>query len=296
MYGAMSPSAKSLILDLLSTQREASTPVRALVAAGALFGIEENNIRVALARLLRRRLVERDERGRYRLGGSAEAVRRRVGSWRQGARRTRPWDGHWLAVIGAPTGRRPSAQRSARALRWLALRELAPGLHVRPDNLRGGVSAAREDLRGLGLDATALVARLDELGPEREGAARRLWDVAALEAGYRASREALARSAARLASLPAEAAMVESFLEGGRVIRQIALDPLLPPEIAPDSGREALATALREYDRLGRSCWAAFMARHAVAHVRHPVDLRLAEATHQFPVLASEGAAMESRT
>src|SRR5262249_42721908 len=46
------PTAKSLILDLLSTIGERSMPVRALVAAADLFAIEENSLRVALARLL----------------------------------------------------------------------------------------------------------------------------------------------------------------------------------------------------------------------------------------------------
>lgn len=290
----MSPSAKSLVLDLLSTQREASTPVRALVAAGAIFGLGENNVRVALARLLQRGLVERDERGRYRLGRSAEAVRSRVAGWRQPQARLRSWKGAWIAALGAPGSRGRSATRSRRAMRWLGMRELSPGLHVRPDNLKGGVDAARDDLRGLGLDASFTVARLDGLDPEREREARALWDVDALQRGYRASRTALARSAERLASLDVEAAMVESFREGGRVIRQIVLDPLLPEEISPASDRDALVRALRAYDKLGRSCWAAFMARHEVPHLRHPVDLRVAEAAHHFPALAAEGASMEN--
>jgi len=65
------PSAKSVILDLLSTLRRGSMPVRALIEAGALFGFSGNHVRVTLARLRRSGLVERDERGRYRLGASA---------------------------------------------------------------------------------------------------------------------------------------------------------------------------------------------------------------------------------
>lgn len=283
----MDPSAKSLILDLLSTQREASTPVRALVAAGSIFGLEENNVRVALARLVRRGLVERDDRGRYRLGRSAESVRRRVSSWRTSLDRMRPWSGAWIGVLSTPRGRGAARERSERALRWLGLRELAPGLRVRPDNLAGGVDAARADLAGLGLDERAPVMRLEALDDARDATARGLWDVEALDRDYRASRARLAESAGRLAQLSTEAAMVESFREGGRVIRQLALDPLLPDEIAPSGERTALFVALREYDRLGRSCWADFMAGHSVPHLRHPVDLRVAEAAHQFPALAS---------
>ncbi|MEO2236657.1 MAG: hypothetical protein ABGW95_00195, partial [Candidatus Poseidoniia archaeon] len=45
------PSSKSLILDLLSTLRRGAMPVRALVAAGELFDITPNSLRVSLARL-----------------------------------------------------------------------------------------------------------------------------------------------------------------------------------------------------------------------------------------------------
>src|SRR5215468_2914794 len=101
-------------------------PVRALVAAGALFGLDDNNVRVALARLLAAGLVERDERGRYRAGERAGAIGRRIGRWRHVEDGLRPWDGGWIAVLGV-SGR---AVRSSRALRFLAFRELAPGVHV----------------------------------------------------------------------------------------------------------------------------------------------------------------------
>src|SRR2546427_11593325 len=77
------PTAKTVILDLLATLREGSMPVRALVAAGALFDLDENNVRVALTRLLAAGLVERDERGRYRAGERAGAVGRRIARWRR---------------------------------------------------------------------------------------------------------------------------------------------------------------------------------------------------------------------
>ena len=39
MNEAMKPTAKSLVLDLLSTLQRGTMPVRALVDAGALFGL-----------------------------------------------------------------------------------------------------------------------------------------------------------------------------------------------------------------------------------------------------------------
>ena len=45
------PSPKSVFLDLLSTMKGSALPVRALVAAAALFGISENSLLVSLALL-----------------------------------------------------------------------------------------------------------------------------------------------------------------------------------------------------------------------------------------------------
>src|SRR5262245_40954786 len=112
-------------------------PVRALVAAGGLFAISENSVRVALARMLADGLIERDERGAYRLGPGAKGIARQVASWRDLDARMRPWDGHWLGVHTGALGRSPGGlvRRRRRALEWLGFRELYPGLPLRPDNL-----------------------------------------------------------------------------------------------------------------------------------------------------------------
>jgi len=270
------PTAKSLILDLLATLREGSMPVRALVAAGALFGLDDNNVRVALARLLAAGLVERDERGRYRAGERAGAIGRRIGRWRHVEDGLRAWDGGWVAVLGVSG--RAAAQRSPRALRFFAFRELAPGVHVRPDNLAGGAAAVREQLRALGLGPDAIVATLHDLDDAARARALALWDGAALRAAYRRSRSQLAASGKRLGRLSAAAAMVESFVLGGRVIREIVLDPLLPEPLVPAAERAALVAAMRAYDRHGRTCWAAFMREFDVLPERRaPAHLRIAE-------------------
>ena len=260
------PTARHLVLDLLSTLPRGAMPVRALVAAGDLFGISENSVRVTLARLLADRLITRDDRGAYRLGPGAEAVSRQVASWRDLGARMRPWDGGWLAVHTAGLGRanRTQLRRRSRALSWLGFRELRPDLVVRPDNLAGGVDAVRTQLRALGLEPDALVllvAGLDEATDER---ARRLWPVARLVAGQRSARLALERSERRLPALPESRAMVESFELGGNAIRQLALDPLLPEALLPGRERELLLETMLRYDRAGRACWARFLAGFGV--------------------------------
>jgi phenylacetic acid degradation operon negative regulatory protein len=136
----------------------------------------------------------------------------------------------------------------------------------------------------LGLGPDVLVASLRQLDPDAEERARRLWDRSALEAGYQEAFQALERSAERLSSLSAREAMVESFLWGGFVIRQLALDPLLPEEICPSVGRSALLDAMRRYDRIGRTAWAEFLEQYGVRHSRGAQDLRMTEAAATLSV------------
>ena len=266
------PTAKSLTLDLLSTLRGGSMPVSALVAAAELFGIAENSVRVAVARLLAARVIARDERGRYRLGRAAEPVERQVRGWRRLEDQTRRWDGGWVAVhLGElPVPKKQARARRERALRMLGFEALAPGLRLRPDNLRGGLPRLREQLHGLGLEAGAIAARMSRLDPADDARARGLWNVTALCEGYAASLRDLRESEASLPSLTEAEAMVESFMLGGRVLRQLVLDPLLPEPIVPVAERDALVHTMRAYDRIGRRSWAAFMEAHGAPHVEAP--------------------------
>ncbi len=236
-------------------------PVASLIAAARLFDISQNNIRVTLVRLRRAGMIEPDERGRYRLARQAAPIGKQVTAWREVEQRVRPWAGAWLAAHTGAVQRsdRRAHRHGDRALRLLGFQLFRAGLHVRPDNLAGGVGAIRQQLYELGLDAKALVFRMDTLDAMSERRARSLWDTAALREGYRSSLTALARSKRRLAELPPHDALVESFVLGGRVIRQIVLDPLLPEPLVPTHERKALVQAMCRYDRAGRSCWSSFL-------------------------------------
>ncbi len=257
----MSPTPKSLILDLLSTLSRGAVPVRGLVAAGRLFEIPDNRLRVALARLLAAGVVERDEHSHYRLAEGANAVSDQIRSWRHGAEARRPWSGAWLAVHGKP-GDGPRG-RGARALRFLGFRAFESGLALRPDNLEGGVEDARARLAQLGLASPARVFQIRELDAASERRARALWDARALRAGYRATIAALDASAARLPRLARDVAMAESFRLGGAAIGQIVLDPLLPEPLLDASELVALIAASRRYDRLGRRVWKGWISTGA---------------------------------
>lgn len=271
----MKPSAKSFLLDLLSTLKRGTMPVGALVEAGELFGIGSNNLRVTLARLLAAGLVCRDERGRYRLAGGA--VTQRLETWRDLERRTRKWNGGWIAVhlaTAVPKIGRTERRGRKRALELLGFQPLRPNFYVRPDNLSAGIATLREDLRSLGLPSTDLVFVARELPPEDDAGARALWDTDTLRHRYRRHLDELASSTEHLAGVDAREAMVESFLVGGAALRELVRDPLLPPEICPSDERLALLEAMRRYDRLGRAAWAEFLSTYDVPHLRGPDDPR----------------------
>jgi phenylacetic acid degradation operon negative regulatory protein len=267
-------TAKSLILDLLSTLGRGSAPVRALISAADLFGLAGNNVRVTLARLLAEGLVERDEGSRYRLGPDAGAVNQRIRSWRRPEQRMRPWDGGWIGVHGPGSAPARARRSRARALRLLGFRSLSPGLEIRPDNWVGGVGAVRDELFALGLPGGATVFRMTDLDPAAQQRALQLWDQAALVAGHRATTARLEASLARLAGLPREAAMVESFELGGEGIRQIVVDPLLPEEIVPGRDRRALVETMRRFDAAGRRAWAGWLGEAAGETEPFPAGVR----------------------
>lgn len=273
------PNAKSLIVDLLSTLRGRSMPVAALVASGEVFGISRENVRVALTRLVERGLVERADPGRYRLSQRAEPVQSQVASWMRLEERVNAiWSGDWIGVYTGALGRtdRAGLRRRERALRLLGMAELADELWVRPDNLVGGVALARDRLRDLGLDPTAPVFRMAELAAAEEARARRLWNGADLANGYRAHRKALSASRRHLHTLPLRQALVESFTIGGRALRQIILDPLLPEPLVDATARRALVEELKAYDQLGRERWREFLKRFGAPHLAEPLGYRAA--------------------
>lgn len=251
------PTPKSLILDLLSTLGRRTAPVRSLVQAGRLFGMRENSLRVALARLLADELVERDGRGEYRLGARAQGVNHEVRAWRRIEDQHTPWSGDWIGVEPASLGGGSAGarRRRERALRFLGFRALGPALELRPANLVGGVEAVRQRLEVFGLESPGLVFVLSDLDAESDVRARGLWDGAALVEGYRRRRAELAESLERLPTLPRLEAMAESFRLGGAAIRQLVFDPLLPEPIVPAAERRALVDATRDYELRGRDVW-----------------------------------------
>jgi len=256
----VTPTAKSLILELLVAASGDALPVRLAVAAAALFDISQNNVRVALVRLSSAGLIEAAGRGAYRLAEAAEDLAREVASWRTAEERVRAWHGDYVAVHASALGRtdRTALKRRARSLSMLGFAELERGLHLRPDNLEGGVEGVRTRLHALGLEREATVFVASALSPSDEARARDLWDGKALTASYKRQRVQLERWMARARDLEPDVAARESFLLGGNAIRQIVYDPLLPPPFVDVDERRAFVATVRQMDREGRRIWRRF--------------------------------------
>ena len=258
----MTPTAKSVVLELLIAAGGVPLPVRTAVAACELFDISQNNVRVALVRLGSAGLIEASGRGEYRLAEGAADLAREVRGWRSAEERIKSWEGGYVAVFSGALGRsdRVALRRRARALRVLGFAEIERGLFLRPDNLTGGVEGVRSRLLALGLERKATVFAAGCFVPEYEARIKKLWDGKALSASYKRSRLELERWLRRAAELEPDVAAREAFLLGGRAIRQIVYDPLLPPPFVDVGERRAFIESMKNMDREGRRIWRRFFA------------------------------------
>jgi phenylacetic acid degradation operon negative regulatory protein len=272
----MAPTAKSLILELLVANPDHELSARAAIAAGALFGISDNNVRVAFARLSSEGLIEASDRGAYRLTDAAGELARAVASWRSAEESVRAWHGAYVAVHSGPLGRtdRPALKRRARALSMLGFAELDRGFHVRPDNLDGGVEEIRARLHGLGLERDAAVFVASAFSADVEARVRALWDGKTLTVRYRKLRVQLEKWLARADQLELQVAARESFLLGGRAIRHIVYDPLLPPPFVDIDERKAFVATARVMDREGRKIWRRFFESTGARSLGAAVEAR----------------------
>ncbi|MBN9463335.1 MAG: PaaX family transcriptional regulator [Burkholderiales bacterium] len=267
----MKVDPRNLVLNLLLGAAAQRLSAREAVASCELFGIRENSVRVALARLSAAGLVEAVDRGEYRLGPRAASLAADVATWRRVQDKVREWSGQWVAVHVGGLGRsdRTALRVRARALDLLGLRELARGLFVRPDNLAGGAAAVGERLRKLGLEPQAAVFVAHGLDEAHERRAAALWDGEALTRGYRATRARLEEWLERAGTLAPDAAARESFLLGNDAIRQLVFDPLLPAPLVDVEARRAFVEAVVRFDAAGHAIWDRFLQGGA-ARRPHP--------------------------
>ncbi|GAA3541457.1 PaaX family transcriptional regulator C-terminal domain-containing protein [Nonomuraea rosea] len=202
-------SARSAVLSALLGSHPPRLSARHLVRIGALFGIAEGTVRVALSRMVAAGDLLQSG-GRYTL--SERLVERQTRQDESRDPHTKPWDGTWeVAVVTAE--RRAPADRAAlrQAMTMLRLAELREGTWLRPANL----------VRAWPEIVTAQCTLID--GRPHGDPTDMLWDLD----GWAAEAHRLERALDRADGL------AEGFLVSAAVLRHLLADPLLPDELLP---------------------------------------------------------------
>jgi phenylacetic acid degradation operon negative regulatory protein len=202
-------SARSAVLSALLGHHPPRLPARQLVRIGALFGIAEGTVRVALSRMVAAGDLIQEDRF-YTL--SERLLERQARQDESRDPHTRPWDGTWeVAVVTAE--RRAPADRAAfrHTMTTLRLAELREGTWLRPANL----------VREWPESVTAQCTLID--GLPHSDPTPLLWDLDGWAAEARRLEGALERADG----------LAEGFLVSAAVLRHLLADPLLPEELLP---------------------------------------------------------------
>ncbi len=206
-------TARSIVLSTLLGHHPPRLPARALVQVGALFGVAEGTVRVALSRMVAAGDLDQTDGG---YGLTARLLERQARQDDSRAPRLRPWDGSWeVAVVTAE--RRPAPERAAlrRTMAGLRLAELREGTWVRPANLDRTLGAA------VGAQCTVFTSAAPADDPAALTA--RLWDLP----GWAGHARAL------VAALNRAGDLAERFTVSAAALRHLLTDPVLPETLLP---------------------------------------------------------------
>ncbi|MDA1075090.1 MAG: hypothetical protein O3A63_10075 [Proteobacteria bacterium] len=262
-------TATDLILALVDSAVDPALPASYLINVGQLFDLDAGNIRVALTRLVKRKVLAQRDRGHYGLGRRAETLHRANRRWATVEEGLKTWDGDWLAVnlTHLPRRKKTDVRRWGKALQFYGLAQASPGLWLRPANLRIDPQALHDDLVSLagGVMGSAWLYRITDLVPADQIDPASLWDIAGLESAYQIWSERLKSSTKTLQQQDYQGAARETLLVGRAVTRLILIDPLLPEEMIDTQARSRLITAMREYDRIGKRIWRKLYETHRSA-------------------------------
>ncbi|WP_184717670.1 PaaX family transcriptional regulator [Caulobacter sp.] len=259
------PPATDLVLDLLTAVDGGRLSVQDLGRAGAILGVGEGQMRVALTRLVQQQKLCKAERGLYGFHSAYQPMAEDVIGWLGRVSWMTPWAGDWVAVVDPriPTTDRTRLRRHQRALSLRGFRTWRPGFHLRPANLVGRAESLRLQLPQLGLAEGAEVIGVERLDAVQHTEVQALWAIDALRANYRRLIQALVESEPRLDQFAPEAAARESLLLGRAVIAEIMHDPLLPSELIGGGELLELVERMRLYQERGRRIWSHVLGQGA---------------------------------
>lgn len=227
-------SARSVVLSLLLGHDTHRMSPAQLIRAGEYFGIPAATMRVALTRAVAVGDAERAD-GDYVLSPRFATRQRRQDEGV--AELDRPWDGTWEMAVVVVSGRAGSDRAALRTtLLGARMGELREGVWTRPANLSREASYASEPV------LTCFIAS-DLASPRRLAAD--LWDLD----GWAATGHGLLRS------MEHETEPMRRLATAARVVRHLADDPILPPDLLPRGWPgEQLRHAYHAYQR---ELWAA---------------------------------------
>ncbi|RMX05648.1 PaaX family transcriptional regulator [Corticibacter populi] len=270
MEDAANYRAPDLILDLLATNGRALTTAQ-LIRAGALMGIQGNAVKVALHRLVACGKVVVQARARYRANLKDNVLLAHLVGWYQREEQLRPWAGEWLFVHddGVPRADKTAWRRHELAMRLGGYARLSGSLWLRPDNRLESFAQGRLGLLALGMHVKALALHVDQWQPPSGLALAELWQsrardrrYAALLKSIEASREAI------LSGLPLAEAARQTLLLGRSIISELAMDPLLPPELHPPDMHAELYARTRAYQLMSIRIWRRWLGSAQGASTR----------------------------
>ena len=246
----MKPS--NLIIDLLRTYKEKGLDVKSIMETGSLFNFSENLIRVSLSRLVSKNIVEKQQRGIYRLSQASHPINDFAEMWRLGEDRCKPWlDNKWMCVH-CPS---PLSKKCLWVLHINGFRTVSEKLWIRPDNLQQAMGEFRNLLHLMGLSTDTIFISDATLAGQVGQSWFNQFDLDQMELDYAEMQAKLKTSQIRLSALPLHAAKKESFHIGGEAIALLACDPLIPSEYHTTNNRQKLWETLRSYDQFGREIW-----------------------------------------
>jgi len=257
LLGTPDIAAPTLILSMMSVSTTKPMTISQMVEGGRLFGIEPATTRVAATRLLKEGKLNSVERGVYVPGPSAKALIDRVSHWQDVNKKVSAWAGDWIAVHTGHLGRtdRKRLRSCLRALSLNGYAEVYSGFSLRPNNLSASLNEHRDSLLAIGMDESAIVARIAEVSLPQGLELETLWSRDELKRSYQKALEAMRQSLEKLPAMTTSEAARETLLVGESVIKTINFDPLLPDAIGETELFQNMIDEMARYNQTGMEFW-----------------------------------------
>lgn len=258
---------RNAILDLMGVCHPNVVSFKQIGLLATVFAFSENNIRVALTRLVSQGWIENSQRGQYGLSEKGQARLNFSERWQANELRLNKWNGSWLGCHLPKGGQRTVRKHSLNALAWYGFQEGLDQLWVRPNNLKLTASELRHELERLGLELDAQIFTLQAESHDLEAVWLASWPTEQLNHIYAALTDRLSKKLPDLTTIPPKLSLKDTCILGGEVIHYLAKDPQLPDEIHDRKQYDVLKKTMMQFDACGRKIWRQELNKLGVAGV-----------------------------